>query len=29
MNGRKKGILLIHGLTGSPLEMMPVHEQLE
>lgn len=29
MNGSKKGVLLIHGLTGSPLEMMPVHETLE
>lgn len=28
MDGTKKGVLLIHGLTGSPVEMMPVHEQL-
>jgi esterase/lipase len=29
MSGRSKGVLLLHGLTGSPIEMMPVHQQLE
>ncbi|WP_373530987.1 alpha/beta hydrolase [Vampirovibrio sp.] len=29
MSGNKKGVLLLHGLTGSPVEMMPVQSQLE
>ncbi len=28
MDGAQKGVLLIHGLTGSPLEMRPVEESL-